>query len=305
MPRPFVKPATTHEQQVALLQQRGMRVDDPAAAAFYLQHINYYRLSAYWLAFESDHALHRFRPGTCFADVLNLYVFDRELRLLMLDAIERIEVSVRAQWAYQMAHLHGPHAHLDVGLARKPYHWQSNLDKLCKEVERSDETFIAHLTGTYAERLPPVWAVCEVMSLGLLSRWFGNLKPAGTRRAIAKVYGLDESVLESWLHHLTYIRNLCAHHSRLWNREFTITPELPRSKPARLSGQFTAGSRRLYNTLTMLLHLMDVTSPRHHWRTRLKTLVLDHAIPVRLMDFPSDWAQRDIWQQQWPDDGAA
>lgn len=298
MTRPFAKPATTYDQQVALLQQRGMQVDDPAEAAFYLQHINYYRLSAYWLAFESDHSRHRFQTGIRFADVLNLYVFDRELRLLVLDAIERVEVSVRAQWAYQMAHAHGPHAHLDVGLARKSHHWQSNLDKLGKEVARSDETFIAHLMATYAEPLPPVWAVCEVMSLGVLSRWFGNLKPAGTRRAMAKVYGLDESVLESWLHHLTYIRNLCAHHSRLWNREFTITPQLPRSKPAHLSGQFVAGSRRLHNTLVMLLHFMDVISPRHHWRTRLTALIQTHAIPVRWMDFPSNWAERDIWQVQ-------
>ena len=86
MKRPFGKPATTHAQQVALLQQRGMVVDDPAAAESYLQHLNYYRLGAYWLPFEADHATHTFRPGTRFADVVNLYVVDRELRLLVLDA---------------------------------------------------------------------------------------------------------------------------------------------------------------------------------------------------------------------------
>lgn len=119
MKRPFPKAATTHEQQLALLQQRGMIVEDAAEARFYLQHLNYYRLCAYWLPFEADHAAHSFRQGTSFAEVLGLYIFDRELRLLVLDAVERLEVSVRSQWAYQLAHRHGPHAHLDCMLAQR------------------------------------------------------------------------------------------------------------------------------------------------------------------------------------------
>jgi len=294
--RPFTKPATTYPQQVAQLQQRGMVIDDPTAAAFYLQHINYYRLGAYWLPFEADHAAHTFRPGTLFSQVLNLYVFDRELRLLALDAIERVEVSVRSQWAYQLAHHHGPHAHLDQTLAFKPHLWRINLDKLCQEVARSDEAFIRHLQSTYAEALPPVWAVCEVMSLGQLSRWYNNLKPMATRRAIAGAYGVDEKVLESWLRHLSLVRNTCAHHSRLWNREFTITPLSPRSKPAGLGTQFNAGSRKLYNALVILAYCMDVIAPDHHWRIRLKDLIARHGISVASMDFPADWQDLPIWQ---------
>ncbi len=300
MKQPFTKPATTYAEQVALLQKRGMVIEDPAQVEFYLQHLNYYRLGAYWLPFEADHGSHSFQPGTHFGDVLNLYIFDRELRLLVLDAIERIEVSVRGQWAYQMAHQHGPHAHLDGTLAHKRWHWESNLEKLTKEVERSDETFIQHLTQTYSEALPPVWAVCEVMSLGVLSRWYGNLKPMPTRREIANVYRIDQRVMESWMHHLTYIRNTCAHHSRLWNRDFTITPELPKSKPAHLVGEFISGSRKLYNTLVILLHFMDIIAPRHHWRQRLINLITDHAAPVSAMGFPKEWQQQAIWK-----DGAA
>ena len=298
MVRPFTKPATTYAEQTALLQQRGMVIDNLAEAEFYLQHLNYYRLGAYWLPFEADHGTHCFLPGTRFSDVLNLYIFDRELRLLILDAIERIEVSVRSQWAYQMAHQHGTHAHLDKTLAHKLWHWQTNFEMLEKEVNRSDEPFIQHLQRTYSEALPPIWAACEVMSLGLLSRWYGNLKPMPTRRAIANTYGVDQRVMESWLHHLTFIRNTCAHHSRLWNREFTITPELPRNKPAQLAGEFSGGSRKLYNTLVILLHFMDIIAPRHHWRQRLKALIVDHAIPVGAMDFPQDWQARAIWQGQ-------
>lgn len=295
--RPFTKPATTHAQQLALLAQRGMVIDDEAQATFYLQHLNYYRLGAYWLPFEAEHATHTFRPGTRFADVLNLYVFDRELRLLVLDAIERVEVSMRSQWAYQLAHRHGPHAHLDMALAFHPGHWQTNLDKLQGEVARSDEAFIKHLRTQYAEALPPVWAVCEVMSLGLLSRWFNNLKPMPTRRAIASVYGVDERVLESWLRHLSLVRNTCAHHSRLWNREFTITPLLPRNKPQGLAEQLQVGSRKLYNALVILLHCMDIIAPQHRWRSRLKVLIAQHGVTVSAMGFPTDWELLPIWQE--------
>jgi len=288
--RSFNKPATTYAQQVTLLQQRGMDIIDVVEAEFYLQHLNYYRLSAYWLLFEADHTTHQFRPGTCFKDVLNLYVFDRELRLLVLDAIERVEVSVRSQWAYQLGHLYGSYAHLDQTLFHSRY-WQDNLKTLTGEVNRSNETFIKHLQATYREKLPPVWAVCEVMSFGSLSRWYASLQPKMTRRAIAKPYGIDENVLESWLQHLSLVRNVCAHHSRLWNREFTIIPQSPKHKPKPLTGQFVSNSRKLYNTLVLLAYCLNVISPQHKWRSRLRSLIAAHRIPVSAMGFPQNWVR--------------
>lgn len=279
--RPFLKPATTYAEQVAQLQRRGMSIPDPERARFYLQHLNYYRLAAYWLPFEADHATH---------------TFDRELRLLVLDAIERIEVSVRSQWAYQLAHRHGPHAHLDPALGRRRAFWQSNLRQLQDEIERSDEAFVKHLRAKYAEALPPVWASCEVMSLGLLSRWYDNLGPKGTRRAIASVYGLDEALLASWLLHLTLLRNTCAHHSRLWNREFKIPPAKPRSRPTSLVTEWVAGSHKLYNSLLILLYLLDTLSPAHDWRHRLRALLERPGIALEAMGFPPGWEERGIWR---------
>lgn len=119
-------------------------------------------------------------------------------------------------------------------------------------------------------------------------------------RAIAAVYSVDERVLESWLRHLSLVRNTCAHHSRLWNREFTITPLLPRSKPLGLAGQFQAGSRKLYNALVILLHCMDVIAPQHQWRSRLKALMARHGVAVSAMDFPTNWERLPIWQEAAP-----
>jgi len=300
MPRPFDKSPRSYPDQIEILRQRGMQIENAQSAEFYLKHLNYYRLAAYWLPFEVDHATHTFKLGTSFDQVLNLYVFDRELRLLILDAIERIEVSVRAHWAYELSHRHGPHAHLDDGLARNPDHYRANLEKLRSEVARakSSEVFIQHFQETYSEALPPVWAACEVMSMGLLSRWYRNLKPFDTRVAIAKPHKVSEQILEPWLYHLSTVRNICAHHSRLWNREFTVTPTIPDPPPRDLSGQFMMESRKIYNSLVIILHWMDIVAPGHHWRKRLLTLLDSHEVDVYRMGFPEGWSAFPIWQEK-------
>lgn len=187
--------------------------------------------------------------------------------------------------------------HLDASLAQRVDRWQHHVDKLTQEVERSDEAFIKHLKTTYREALPPVWAVCEVMTLGLLSRWYNNLRPMRLRRAIANTYGVDEQVLASWLRHLALLRNTCAHHGRLWNREFTITPLLPRNKPQGMAEQCRPGSRKLYNSLVILLHCMDVVAPAHRWRQRLMALIKARAVPVTAMGFPMGWRGFPLWQE--------
>jgi abortive infection bacteriophage resistance protein len=132
----FNKPATTLDDQIKLLECRGMVFGNKKAAKHYLSHINYYRIGAYWLHYEADHGTHSFKPDTRFEDVIALYVFDRKLRLLVMDAIERIEVSVRTHLAYEMAHTYGPHAYLDKTLF-KDKNYDSCLEKLEEEINRS------------------------------------------------------------------------------------------------------------------------------------------------------------------------
>jgi abortive infection bacteriophage resistance protein len=123
----YNKPPLTIEQQVDRLAARGLAIPDKARAAHYLAHLNYYRLRAYWLPLERDPKQHIFKVGTSFEHVLDLYVFDRKLRLLLLDAIERIEVSLRTQWAYHLAHQYGPHAYLDARHFKDPTKHASGL----------------------------------------------------------------------------------------------------------------------------------------------------------------------------------
>lgn len=276
-----------------------MAIADRESATHYLKHLNYYRLRGYWMPLEADLQSHQFKPGTHFEDVLNLYIFDRELRLLLIDAIERIEVSLRTQWAYNLSHQHGAHAYLDPALSKSRHWHESNLASLNKELQRSDEVFVGHYNNTYNHpNTPPIWAVCEVMSLGLLSRWYKSLRPADTRATIAKTYQLSDKALESFIEHLAYIRNVCAHHSRLWNRRMTKTMELPRTKPQGLHQNFNPEQdRKLYNTLVMIAYFMDLISPNHHWKTRLKALIDNHTIDTKAMGFPVGWQALPVWQQ--------
>ena len=143
----FTKPFLSFEQQAMLLSERGLIIENDTV--HYLQHLNYYRLSGYWIPFQEDNKTHRFKPNVRFSDVLNLYLFDRELRLLLLDAIERIEISIRTQWAHYFAEHSGPHAHLESHLSKNDEWHIKNIAQLQKELARSDELFIKHYQNTY------------------------------------------------------------------------------------------------------------------------------------------------------------
>ena len=299
-PGPYSKPFLELSQQVQLLRERGMQIEDEARAEFYLGQINYYRLAAYWLPFELDHPTHQFRPGTDFDRVLALYVFDRRLRLLLLDAIERIEVSVRACFAHTLASRHGPHPHLKPELFQRPTRYQRLVESLAQEVERSSEDFIRHLRACYEEPLPPIWAAVEVLSLGQLSSWYSNLARRQDARLISDAYNMDSSTLKSLLHHLTVIRNVCAHHSRLWNREFAVTVQIPNDRPESLIGQFNAeesARRRLYNALVYCAWLLERIAPGSRWVDRLLALLDEYQISADQLGFPDGWQQMAIWRR--------
>lgn len=293
----FNKPATTIQEQIALLQKRGMNIQDKDQAAFYLKHINYYRLRAYWIIFEDNKVSHRFMGGTNFNRVIELYDFDRKLRLVLLDALERIETSIRASWAHYMAYQHGSYSYQDSNLVTDQYKYKKDLKELNTQINRAHEVFIKHFKEKYYEESPPIWALSEVVSFGLLSRLYNNLRPMATRSAIAKVYLISEQLLGSWLEHLTLIRNICAHHSRLWNKQFTKTPMPPKSKNNILYSEFVPNSRKLYNTLVIILYMMDIVTPHHHIRQKLKALLKNPAIIKSDMGFPEDWEERRIWSE--------
>lgn len=297
----YSKPALTLDEQVEQLRSRGMQIRDEAKARHYLGYINYYRLGAYWLPFELDHESHQFRQGTEFDEVLNRYVFDRELRLLLIDAIERVEVAIRTRFAYSLGHAYGAHALLNANVFHANqgrWNYSQSCSQLQKDAMESKEIFMVHLSSKYIESLPPVWAAVEIMTLGQLSKWYANLRQSADRNRIANAFDFDEINLVSFLHHLAIVRNYCAHHNRLWNRDFGFTFKLPRKRPSTVVGSINSQKpKKIYNTLAVLACLLDVICPGHHWKQRLKDLLEKYPVPESDIGFPDGWRELPLWQE--------
>ena len=327
---PYNKPALSISDQAERLKQRGLQFEDSARVQHYLTYIGYYRISAYWLPFEQPAAKgqprnHQFQPDTTFEQVLSLYVFDRQLRLLVMEAIERIETAVRTRWAHELAVRYGPHAHVDASLFKSPWQHASDIARMAGHLEKSNETFIAHYRSNYSEPyLPPIWAVVETLTLGGLSRWFEATKSTDVKSKVAKTLGMPTiEVLEHVLHALTTVRNVCAHHGRLWNRRFTLQlPHIKRLKNQMVIEQITTvkkqnnpcsqcgvlveksqtnvqqqPSRQVYNYLLVMTHLMNHINPGSSWRKRLGEHIHSaSAHQQKAMGFPVGWERFSIWQ---------
>ncbi len=300
MKPPYTKPALPITDQINKLIGKDMIIANHALAEHSLQHISYYRLSAYWFPFEypKGQAGPRFKPGTSFENVLELYEFDRRLRLLVLDAIERVEIAVRGSWAYQLAMLGGAFGYVDSAHYADDEKFAQNCAKLDREVSRSRDTFILHYKTHYSgPQRPPVWMAAELLSFGLLSQWYATLKEPKLRQKIAAPFHIDERIFVTFVHQLAIVRNICAHHGRLWNRQLSATYTLPKKEPPELAETVNhAMPKRLYNTVAMLQYILTRAEPGNDWGERLKTLMatLPSGQSVE-MGFPTDWINSNLW----------
>jgi len=297
----YVKPPLTVQDQVDLLRQRGMD-GDPGLMAQRLTAVNYYRLSGYWYTFRNPDD--SFKPGTSIDLVWNTYVFDRHLRLLVMDAIERIEIAVRSLIAYHHAHEHGAFAYaLDPDSLPKlsPNKYRCFLDRVGEETERSRETFVEHFQTKYggSHQYLPVWMATEIMSLGSMLTFFrcsGNK----VKTAVAAEFGMPHKVFESWLLSLNTIRNLVAHHARLWNRVLGLKPIIPRiadypdwHTPVKVE------NKRVFSILTICRYCLLQIAPQSEWMARLEALFARFpTIPMNYMGIPANWKECPIWQEK-------
>jgi abortive infection bacteriophage resistance protein len=303
----FTKPALPISAQLAKLKTRGLLVTDDTDAEHQLRHIGYYRLSAYALHFQDIRlATKPFHPGANIDQVMELCRFDRDLRLLVLDAIARTEVSLRSVLNNEMSIRHGTHWYMCAN------HFTPRFDhaRFIADIERElgietpsrppvrphQEVFINHYYAKYTEpRLPPSWMVMETLSLGTLSLLFANLARGAERNAIAANFGADEFVLRNWFHVLSHVRNLCAHHSRLWNRRLVIKFRQVANKHK----SFLSTTDRMYAVAVVLCELLRKITPGTDWHKHLRDLLAKHPVtPLAPMGFPANWQSEPFWNFQ-------
>jgi abortive infection bacteriophage resistance protein len=286
--------------QINLLKARGLNFPDEDRAKKYLSNISYYRLSAYSLPFQvHGDTNHTFIPNIEFDQILELYLFDRELRLIIFDAIERTEIALRTQIINQFCTAYGAHWFEDPIHFHNNYKYSKNLAKLDEEIDRSSEVFIKHYKNKYTNPArPPVWMCFEIASMGLLSKIYSDLKMSQAKKNVAFHFKLGHpNVLESWMLSISYVRNICAHHSRIWNRVLTLKPMLPN-----ITGNIWLVNRniqgnKLYAFLCILLYMRKVVNPNSSFAVKIKSLLhkYPNVDPTR-MGFPIDWDNEPIWK---------
>jgi abortive infection bacteriophage resistance protein len=332
----YTKPWKSFGEQLDLLISRGLIVTDRAKALEYLQRIGYYRLSGYWYPFRERSgklvlldrhgrkparpskvetlAYDHFKPGATFQAAVELYVFDKQLRLLAMDALERIEVALRVDISHTLgkldpfAYLHPQFFHadfsreFDLGTAVTSQHdW---LSKHAKLISRSKEEFVIHNKARYG--LPmAIWVACEIWDFGTLSRLYAGMRET-EQDAISVRYGVQSGrIFATWLRSLNYLRNVCAHHSRLWNRNIIDQPRFPSASelPGVAAFEHDRHARaRCYPLLCIAHHLLAVINPNSTWPERLKKHLLTFPDLKRLgldltsMGAPANWAE--AWEPQ-------
>lgn len=292
----YNKPALTYEQQADQLLARGL-IADRVTLIERLQSVNYYRLSGYWYPFRKDDST--FQQGTTFETVWRRYTFDRRLRLIVLDAIERTEIAIRTEVTYRMAHAHGPFGYLNT--ANMPNLEGADHLRLISQLRdtyaRSRESFAKHFHDKYGDEhdLLPVWMVTELMALGELLTFFRGI-PTGMKQAIGAKFGVSDRVFESWLRALLAVRNVCAHHSRLWNRELGYKPTIPR-KDRQWHQPVEIRDNRVFAILTILKYFMNSIAPQSNWPGRLIELLEEYPdVPRAPMGFADNWRECPIWK---------
>lgn len=301
----FEKLPLSIDDQLDRLGSRGVIIQDRDVARHYLSYISYYRFCGYAIEFEGElvNGEKQYRNSTTFEQILDCYVFDRKLRLLVIDAIERIEIAIRAVMVNELAlKYNDAHWYLNKSLFLPKFKHNDLIQSIKKETQykaqdtsvqgKKREQFIKHYYDKYQiPELPAVWMVAEVLPLGSWSMIFANLVDRENQKIISKHFEINYIVMESWLHTLTYLRNLCAHHSKLWSRNFTLKPLIA----SKYRDQLEKNSR--FSAQAAILKIfLDVISPGSEWAKHLRTLINDHLnIDIKKMGFKENWTNDPFW----------
>lgn len=284
----YEKPPKTITEQIELLKSRGLIIDNEEIMKYFLTNVSYYHWSIYFKHFQKDDV---FYNGTNFEDILKIYVFDNKLRLLLLGLLERVEKSFKCRMAYELSiGTNNSHCYLDVDLFLDQGAYEEVLKTITDEVEKSREISIDHYKDKYdTPALPPIWVIVEILSFGQCGKMSSKLKRY-YKNKIAQTFGEDEKFIINWMHCLSNLRNICAHHSWLWKRNLPFTS----AQNHRKYGKYFNGvnNKRLFNYLVILQIILCKINPTTSWVIKLKSYIKEHDIRIYQMGFPDDWESR-------------
>jgi abortive infection bacteriophage resistance protein len=291
--REFTKPALRVDQQINLLAERGLQVSlDRQIETRALNKIGYYRLSGYFKGFQDESD--RFLDNTSFRKVLNIYLFDKNLRSFIFDSLEQIEVALRTVMTNILSNQSTAFWYNNEDFFQKGKHIASlkNAYGVITDPSKSTQSIKHYLSEYYKPSSPPSWMVLEAFSFGKLYHMFKNLR-SKYQRQIAREFYNNHRLFCKFLHCLTYLRNLSAHHKRIWNRQFTIKPTYPTSQP---EADVLASSRPTsFYPVAYIIHLIleKVSIEPNNWAKNLEGLFQKYPdVEYDKLGFPTNWTQK-------------
>ena len=294
---PFTKPYLNAHDLVRLLQSRGLTVNDTAKAESYIEYIGYYRLSAYmYPLLQIPKELHQYKPNTSFGQVMMLYRFDKKLRLLAFNEIEKIEVAVRSAVVNTGCEMtNDPFWMTDSRNFIDARKFQHTMDLIDNELRRSREDFIVHFKQTYSDPYPPAWILAEVLPFGVITNIYSNIKVPRIKKRISQKFGLQVAPFESWLTIVALTRNSCCHHARVWNKQNTIRPMMPHHINYSWI-LLETDPLRIYFDLCITKYFLNIISPNNDMKDKIQALLSAYpSIDINAMGFPRGWEAEPLW----------
>ena len=279
-----LKKPTTFEEQIKLLEQKGIHITKLDTCRTFLSRTNYYRLSGYYLPFIKKDEGQCFIPID-FERIQNIYTFDTELRNLISFAIEKIEVHIRTQLAYNHAHKYGSEGYMNSSSFNEKHNHSAYLKHVRTCILENSNTLVVKHHNEHYDGHFPIWVIIDFFSIGMLSYFYRGMKNKDKARIAKGLYGVNYQTLESWLRCITDLRNRCAHYSRIYYWIFPATPKMP-------TGEKYIPTRRLFAQLYMLKMMYP---EKDKWNDEfLKPLIklikkYKNDISLKHLDFPYRW----------------
>lgn len=295
----YPKEILSFDKQIKRLQERGLIIDDIEKAKEFLRNISYFRLQGFWWEFQIDKENHKFKEETRFEDIINLYTFDRKLRLLLFDAIDRIEIALRTKLVYYPSIELGQWWFEDsANYFNSDFH-QDSLSEVDKELGRTKEVFIeSHYNKYGIENRPPAYKTLEVISFGCLSKLYSNLNNnIIAKNRVAREFNLpNHNFLRSWLQSFNTIRNIIAHHSRIWNRNIDFAPKFLHKTDFDFIEK-PDNEHSIYHCMSCILFVLNKVSKGHSLKGKILDLIDNSPfIEIEEMGFPKNWKEQNLWK---------
>ena len=295
----YTKQPKTAEQCCSILIERGLIINNSERAIKYLKNVGYFRLTGYMFHLQSNDGKHTFKEGTKFEDIIALYQFDKKLRGIISEYLERIEICLRAKLTDKYSVQYG-------------FFWYNNedlfddeniFDSINLEIKEAfndpKEYFLKSFKSKYEwEGIPPSNMALEILSLGKLARLYKALKNKDGKLEIANEFNLPSTTITSWYIYLANIRNICAHHSRLWNKKVTVDrPVLPSREKYRFKGEnFENTNTTLYGIISIIDRLLITFNPHNNFTKKIELLISEYSIDCSIMGFPENWIKTANWK---------